>query len=67
MNLTTRFLLLEAWQYCDDEDKSTEFMLQYMQDHANVDFDCVMAFIQRTTEKEREEFCKIYNNSQTER
>ena len=34
-----------AQQYCDDNDKSTEFMLQYMQDVANVDLDCVIKFL----------------------
>jgi hypothetical protein len=51
MKQTTKQLLFEAWQYCDNEDKSTEFMLQYMQDVANVDLDCVINFIQRNRDK----------------
>ena len=30
MKAETKRKLLEAWQYCDNEDKSTEFMLEYM-------------------------------------
>ena len=45
--------LFEAWAYCDELDKSTEFMLQYMQDFAKTDFDTVMNFITKTTEVER--------------
>ncbi len=39
-------LLKEAKQYYDDNDKSTEFMLQYMQDVANVDLAFVLKFIE---------------------
>ena len=39
--------LAEAWKYCDVEDKLTEFMLEYMQDVAKVDLDCVINFIQK--------------------
>jgi len=42
---STKKLLREAKQYCDDEDKSTEFMLQYMQDVAGVDLDCVLKYL----------------------
>lgn len=39
--------LLESAQiYCDVNDKSTEFMLQYMQDMANVDLDDVLDYLQ---------------------
>jgi hypothetical protein len=47
MKDTTKIILAEAWKYCDEEDKSTEFMLQYMQDTANVNLDTVMSFLQR--------------------
>jgi lipopolysaccharide biosynthesis regulator YciM len=46
MKDTTKQKLLEAYQYCNDNDKSTEFMLEYMQDFANVDLDCVLNFLQ---------------------
>ena len=41
-----RALLELAKQYCDDEDKSTEFMIEYMQDMTGEDFDTVMAFLE---------------------
>lgn len=46
MKKLTRQKLMEAQNYCDNNDKSTEFMLQYMQDYAGVDLDCVINFIQ---------------------
>ncbi len=49
MKNITKQKLLEAWDYCDENDKSTEYMLQYMQDIAEVDLDCVINFIQKTT------------------
>jgi hypothetical protein len=45
MKDSTKKILLEAWAYCDREDKSTEFMLQYMQDVAKVSLDTVIKFI----------------------
>lgn len=45
MKEETKALLKEAMDYCDDNDKSTEFMLQYMQDFANVDLDCVIKYL----------------------
>ena len=56
MKLKTKQLLLEAHAYCDDEDKSTEFMIEYMQDFANVDLDCVMKYLQTVTLKERQDY-----------
>ena len=46
MQEKTKQKLREAQQYCDDEDKSTEFMLQYMQDYAGVDLNCVLKFLE---------------------
>ena len=47
MKAKTKALLEEAQEYCDENDKSTEFMLQYMQDIAKVDLDCVIAFLEK--------------------
>ena len=47
MKEKTRQLLKEAQIYCDENDKSTEFMLQYMQDVAKVDLDCVLNFLEK--------------------
>ena len=38
-------LLSEAYKYCNDKEKSTEFMLEYMQDFAGVDMDDVLEFL----------------------
>jgi hypothetical protein len=48
MKERTKVKLAEALHYCDENDKSTEFMLQYMQDVAGVDFDCVLAYLKTT-------------------
>jgi len=63
MKPETKQKLLTAWQYCDYEDKSTEYMLAYMQDFASVDLDCVINFIQKTTNKERLDFAKLNTES----
>jgi len=51
MKATTRAKLQEAQKYCDDNDKSTAFMIAYMQDFAGVDFDCVMSFLRKQATK----------------
>ncbi|HPM03292.1 MAG TPA: hypothetical protein PK816_14140 [Candidatus Cloacimonadota bacterium] len=61
MKAITKQKLFEAWQFCDDNDKSTEFMLIYMQDFANVDEDCVINFIEKTTDEERTQWIKSQN------
>jgi hypothetical protein len=40
-------LLRAANEYCAQEDKSTEFMLQYMQDVAGASLDYVVEFLQK--------------------
>lgn len=40
-----KVLLEVAQNYCDNNDKSTEFMIQYMQDYADVSFDIVMQYL----------------------
>lgn len=46
MNRIIKDKLKEAQLFCDKNDKSTEFMLQYMQDFANVGLDCVIEYLQ---------------------
>ena len=46
MKKKTKALLDEAKKYCDDNDKSTEFMIEYMQDVANVDLVCVLNYLE---------------------
>lgn len=47
MKSTTRELLKEAKDICDSEDRSTAYMIQFMQDYAKVSFDCVMSYLQK--------------------
>ncbi len=42
----TKELLLEAYEYCRELDKSTEYTLQYMKDFSGADLDTVIIFIQ---------------------
>lgn len=54
MNNSTKEKLFDAWDYCDTHDKSTEFMLQYMADFADIEYDAVVDFIvDPNTDKER--------------
>ncbi len=43
--MANELLLQEAMDWCDDNDKSTEFMIQYMQDFAGATHEEVMAFL----------------------
>ena len=54
MKASTKEKLFEAWLYCEKEEKSTEFMLQYMQDFAGVSLDVVVRFVLFTPDKEFE-------------
>jgi hypothetical protein len=58
MKNATKDKLFEAWAYCDEEDKSTEFMLQYMQDSAKVNLDTVLKFIETTSDSDRRAWYK---------
>lgn len=48
MKRQTKELLDFTWEYCQEEDKSIEFTLQYMQDTVKVDLDCVLNYITKT-------------------
>ena len=45
MKNKTRQLLEIAQQFCDENDKSTEFMIQYMQDVCKVSHDTVINYL----------------------
>lgn len=47
MKKETEEKLRESEQICNDEDRSTEYMIQFMQDYANVSHDCVMNYIRK--------------------
>lgn len=58
MRKETKKLLFEAYNYCKDNNKSTEYMLDYIQDMANVDLDCVLRFL-----KENNKIQEIIKNT----
>ena len=51
MKKSTENKLQEAKEYCNENDKSVEFTLQYMQDYANVDLNCVIKFLTKENGK----------------
>jgi hypothetical protein len=53
--------LAAVQQWCDVEEKSTEFMIQFMQDACKVDHDCVMSYL-TLPGKERERLIKEVND-----
>lgn len=54
MKESTKQKLKIAQQYCDDNDKSTQFMLEYMQDFAGVDLDCVLNYLENKIKSNHE-------------
>ena len=68
--MANKLLLQEAKDWCDDNDKSTEFMIQYMQDFAGATEDEVMDFLisqskppstkPQETEQEIEDYCNKF-------
>jgi len=47
MKQSTKNLLDEAYAQCIEQGKSTEYIIQCLQDWANVDFDCVMNYLKK--------------------
>ncbi len=47
-------LLFEAWDYCDQEDKSTGFMFSYMSSIAGIGEDVVADFVTKNGNKRLE-------------
>ena len=56
MNFTKTEKLFWAQAYCDHFDKSTEFMIEFMQDVSDSSFDEVMDFLQFTPDHKREDW-----------
>lgn len=46
MKEKTRILLSQAKEICGKEERSAEYMVQFMQDYANVSFDCVIKYLE---------------------
>jgi hypothetical protein len=61
MKYTTKLKLAAIQQWCDVEDKSTEFMIQFMQDACKVDHGTVMNFL-RLPDKERDNLMSELND-----
>jgi len=55
MKSATKMKLKMAQIYCDQNDKSTEFMLEYMRWVAGVDLDCVLLFLKKYGNKRWDE------------
>ena len=53
--------LFEAWAYCDLKEKSTSFMLQYMQDRGGVSLDYVLLFVEKESENRKEWYSENKN------
>ncbi len=60
MKYITKLKLAAIQQWCDVEEKSTEFMIQFMQDACKVDHDAVMSYLQLPG-KEREGLIRELN------
>lgn len=53
MKQETKDKLKIAMDICDTEDRSTEYMIQFMQDFAGVSFDCVISFLEKQAREEK--------------
>jgi len=58
MKQKTKNKLYAAWAWCDHEDKSTEFMLQFMADEAGVEYDTAVDFVTASTDEARTQWYK---------
>jgi hypothetical protein len=47
MKKKTKEKLKIAFEICEEEERSIEYTLQFLQDYANVDFDCALNFLER--------------------
>jgi hypothetical protein len=66
MKYITKLKLAAVHQICTNQDHSTEFTLQYMQDTCNVDLDCVLNYMSLDNKEhsklfeEVKEFCSLF-------
>lgn len=61
MTETQKQQILIAWDYCEEQDKSTEFMLQYISDVSGVCYDEVVSYV--TSEQGEKDIRKFWNQS----
>jgi len=59
MKYITKLKLASVHQVCDFENKSTEFMLQLMQDTCKVDLDTVIAYMETPFEEKQKLFSDL--------
>ena len=55
MKATTKVMLKAAIEQCEEEDRSIEYTLQFMQDYAGVDFDCAFNFFKKDSDQQEKE------------
>jgi len=72
MKYITKLKLAAMHQLCDVEDRSTEFMIQYLQDTCKVDLDTVMEYLtlpqqeKNTLRREVNGFMEMFENIEYE-
>ena len=54
MKYITKLKLAAIHLHCDVNNKSTEYMIQFMQDSCKVDLDCVMNYLQLSKEEHKQ-------------
>lgn len=54
MTKAQELLAIEAQKWCDEHEKSTEFLLQYISDIADMDYDEVVEFLQKRNAAKKE-------------
>ena len=59
MKYITKLKLAAVHQLCDAEDKSTEYMLQFMQDTCDVDLDCCISYMNLSENEHSELFNEV--------
>jgi len=59
MKYITKLKLAAVHQLCDAEDKSTEYMLELMQDTCDVDLDCCISYMNLSENEHNELFNEV--------
>ena len=59
MKYITKLKLAAVHQLCDAEDKSTEYMLQIMQDTCDVDLNCCISYMNLSENEHSELFKEV--------
>jgi hypothetical protein len=64
MKHITKLKLAAVHQLCDKEDRSTEYMLQLMQDSCGVDLECCLKYMEIPNKQELfqevNDFCNLF-------